>query len=66
MTACKQCKHFSSTGPIWHQQYCMSPATKMPDEFNPVEGKLTEPDQPHPHVRDINKGNCEFYEEVKS
>ena len=77
-TICKQCKHFHNiepTGPrkdIWYNHYCK--AVDLPTAQDPLDG-VVKPfsqndlgrtiflDEPYPHCRDINDGNCKAFEQ---
>lgn len=66
MTACNKCKFFIKSSGIWHGQYCDAPRARRPKVFSPEHGKqMEDPRGVRPNVREINKGNCEFFKKRK-
>lgn len=76
-TICVNCKHLKSIsdGPrtgIWYNMYCS--AVRRMSAIDPVSGNRCFlgknsfgedyfTDEEYPHCRDINKGNCPYFEE---
>lgn len=75
MTICARCGHFINRGSIWYDQYCGAPEVRRPQAVDPVTGKrgfssrndLGTPiydDNPYPHARDINTGECPYFKKT--
>lgn len=76
MTICKQCRHMLRIldGPrtdVWYNCYCM--AETLPEATDPVTGErgytrendlgtICVDSQPYAYCRDVNKGDCTYYE----
>ena len=70
---CANCKHFVSKGSIWYDQYCGAKEVRAKKAIDPVTGKIKYikqndfgntyyDDNPRPYARDINNGDCPYYE----
>jgi hypothetical protein len=80
MITCIKCIHFynksDGTNLIWYNLYCKAPVIQRPKAKDPVTGQTGYKtknslgdeyydDTPSPFCRDINQGNCPYFEEKK-
>lgn len=72
ITICVQCKMFENKGAIWYDQFCCEPEVRAQEGIDPVTGKKQHihkndsgrkyyDDNPYPYARDVNSGNCEYF-----
>ena len=71
MKLCVTCKHFLSRGRMWYDQYCK--AVQHPKGVDPVTGEKVYrkkndlggyyyDDEPYEYARNVNNGDCMFWE----
>ena len=58
ITICADCKHFICNSFLWYDQLCGNKKTQDPKKINPVTGG----DAPLPFARNVNKGDCKYFE----
>lgn len=61
-TICMNCKYHrgGTADEPWYSHICSHPSVQIPVVINPVTGRPIEEVR---HCRDVNRGNCEHYEE---
>ena len=77
-TICVNCRHHSGALPTrpWHEHRCLHPELERQKEQDPVTGmwvysdkndlgRIVLVEEKHPDCRDINHGNCQYFEKKK-
>ena len=66
-TICANCKYYFKTneGIMWYDQFCGNYLVERKKNINPVTGyeEYEHGGQQYPYARDINKGDCEMWNE---
>ena len=68
-TACNQClnrivNEKSNGEHIWYNNTCK--AKKNEKQFNPITGEMEYSDKVYVYCRELNRGDCEFFEEKEN